>query len=82
MKRLIKVVLLALRYISERLKWTKLYYWAENRLVGFRSINPMPDSLYCYMYRMSMKLVDKKRCIKLADWMIHRIPYNMRCHLA
>ena len=82
MKHFHKAVLLAVRYISYRFECTKTYYWAEKRIFTMRKINLLPDKYYCFMYRFCMLLVNKKKFIKMADWMIHRIPYNVRCNLA
>ena len=82
MKRIRKAALLVVRYIAVRVDRAKLYNWAETRLYPLRNVNLMPDACYCRMYRLGMTLVEEKRFLKLADWMIHRIPYNVRCELA
>lgn len=82
MKRLKKAVLLPIRYLAYRFKFDQLYYWAESRVFELRQVKVMPDGYYCWMYRVCMQLVKEKRCIGLADWMIHRIPYDIRCNLA
>ncbi|GAB6906452.1 hypothetical protein DESC_580018 [Desulfosarcina cetonica] len=82
MKRLLKAVLLMVRYAAYRVRYLKLYYWTEKQLFGLKAINPMPDGYYCFMYRLCMRLVREKRLLKFADWLIHRIPYNVRCSLA
>ena len=82
MKRLLKATLLVMRSMALHIRYTKLYYWTEKRLFELKSINPMPDRVYCFIYRMCMTLLEEKRFIGLANWLMHRIPFNVRCHLA
>jgi hypothetical protein len=82
MKQILKAVFLLIRAFAYHFNFTKLYYWAELRVFRLRSVKVIPESWYCWMYRISMALARKKRCLKFADWMIHRIPYNVRCDLS
>lgn len=82
MERLKKAALMSLRYIAFRTDHTRLYTWAEIRLFDLRSINLMPNGFYCLLYRFCMILVEERKFLKLADWLIHRIPYNVRCTIA
>ena len=82
MRRLGKSALLCIRFIARHIRYHKLFYWADKRLFGLRSVNAMPDGYYCFLFRVGMKLVDEKKFLRMANWMIHRIPYNVRCNLA
>ncbi|XPS87436.1 uncharacterized protein Dvar_54540 [Desulfosarcina variabilis str. Montpellier] len=82
MKRMKKAALMSLRYIAVRTDDMRLYTWAEKKLFDMRSINLMPDGYYCLLYRFCMSLVEERKFLKLADWLIHRIPYNVRCTIA
>ena len=82
MRRIEKSALLIIRYIAQQIRYHKLFYWAEKGLFDLRSVNAMPDGYYCFLYRVGMKLVDENKFLRMANWMIHRIPYNVRCNLA
>ena len=82
MERITKLFFVIVRDISYRLKLKKVYYWAGLNAFKLRAINVLPDRFYCSMYRLGMKMVRKKRCIKTANWMIHRVPITIRCNLA
>ena len=82
MRRLEKSILLGIRFFARHIRYHKIFYWTEKRLFGLRTVNAMPDGYYCFLYRLGMKLVDEKKFLGVADWMIHRIPYNVRCKLA
>lgn len=82
MNRLKKVVVLLIRKIAHFLNATRLYYWAEKRAFALRAVKVMPDAFYCVLYRICMWLVKEKRFLGVADWAIHRIPYDVRCNLA
>lgn len=81
MKRLMKAIALGVRYIASRLRYARIYYWAERRLFDLRSVRILPDRFYCLMFRVCMRWVNERRFLGFADWMIHRIPFDVRCNL-
>lgn len=82
MRRMKKGMLLGLRFIAYHLGYHRLFYWTEKKLFELKSVNAMPDGYYCFLYRVGMRLVQEKKLLRIADWMIHRIPINVRCNLA
>lgn len=82
MKRMKKAALINVRYIAFKIDNMRLYTWAEKKLYDLRDVNLMPDGCYCLLYRFCMNLVEERKCLKLANWLIHKIPYNVRCSLA
>ena len=82
MKRFRKAILILIRELAYRIKHKKFYYWAELRVFDLRSTNVFSDELYCKLYRLSTSMVEKRKCLKTANWLQHRIPFNIRCYLA
>ncbi|BBO66518.1 hypothetical protein DSCA_04480 [Desulfosarcina alkanivorans] len=71
-----------IRNLAYRLNRNKLYYRAGLKMSELGPINVVPDKIYCSVYRFSMKMVEKKKWLRTAEWLIHRIPLNVRCELA
>ena len=81
MIRLEKACLSMLEFVGRR--WhLPLYYWACKRGYPLRCIHVMPRWYYYALYRFAMWLVEKKRFIKAAGWIAHRVPLDLRCLLA
>jgi hypothetical protein len=82
MKRLKKAMLIPLRSLSYRWNRLGLYYWAEARLFELRAVNIMPALYYRWLFRFSMRLVEFGKFRRLANWVIHTIPFHMRYTVA
>lgn len=82
MDRLKKGILLPVRYFAYRWRLLRLFYWAESELYDLRSVTVMPIFYYHLLFRISMRLVEKKSFRQLADRAIHTIPYHVRFYVA
>ena len=78
MKRLSKVYWQAVR----RHAHGRLLVKAECRLFDLRSVVIMPVLWHKMGFRTGMMLVEWKRTRRIADWLVHRVPYNVRFDLA
>ena len=82
MKRVKKAILLPVRRFAYRRNLLRLYYWAEKELFEIRNVHVMPTFYYRWLYQFSMRIVHVDRFRRLADRMIHTIPYNIRFNVA
>ena len=82
MKRVKKAMLLPIRKIAYRRSQLKLYYWADQELYGMRNINVMPIFYYRWLFKISMRIVHIERFRRLAEKVIHTIPYHVRFNVA
>jgi hypothetical protein len=82
MKRMKKAMLLPVRRISHRWKWTRPYYWAEKNLYELRAVCVMPSWYYRWLYNTCLWLVTFNNCRRLADRAMHTIPYQVRFEMA
>jgi hypothetical protein len=71
-------VLLLFRTMALRARFMPLYYWADFELYRLRMVQVMPNLYYRTLYHTCMWLVEHRRCPKLADMAIHRIPFHVR----
>lgn len=76
--RLKKAALLVIRKMAHRERFTALYYWADLKVFRLRMVHVMPDLYYRWLYHTCMWLVEHRKCGKLADMAIHRIPFHVR----
>jgi hypothetical protein len=81
-KRFTKAILILIRDFAYRYDYNEIYYWAGLRVFKLRSISIFSNKLYRITYRMSMKMVENKVCLRTADWLLHRIPFNVRYELS
>ena len=82
MKSLKKAILLPLRNVAYRWNRLGLYYWAEAKLYELRTVDVMPDFYYRWLYHVCMRLVESNILRRLADRVIHTIPYHVRFKVA
>ena len=82
MKRLQKAILIPLRRLSYRWNRLGLYYWAEAKLYDLRAVNVMPALYYRWLFRFSMRLVEFGKFRRLANRVIHTIPFHIRYTVA
>lgn len=82
MNRLKKVVLLPVNRISYRMRLIRLYYWSERRLYLLRAVYVLPVFYYRWLYQFCLLMVESRKCIHMADRVIHTIPYHIRFELA
>ena len=82
MKRLKKAILLPVRSFAYRWNRMQLFYWAEQELFEMRNVHVMPTFYYRWLFRFSMRIVHVDRFRRLAEKIIHTIPYNIRFHVA
>lgn len=82
MKRMKKAMLLPVRSIALCGKHQRLYYWAENELFELRAVSVMPGWYYRWLYHACLWLVAFNNFRRLADRVIHTIPYQVRFELA
>ena len=82
MKRLKKAILMPLRNLAYRCNRLRMYYWADEQLYELRTVNVMPVIYYRCLYQLSMRLAESKRLRRLADKVIHTIPYHVRFDVA
>jgi hypothetical protein len=82
MNRLAKASLLPVKRLSYRLRLTRLYYWSENRLYPLRNVAVMPQFYYRWLYRFCIWLVGFRSFRRLADKVMHTIPYRIRFEMA
>lgn len=82
MKRLKKAILIPLRRLFYRSNCLGLYYWAEAKLYELRAVNVMPALYYRCLFRFSMRLVEFGKFRRLANRMIHTIPFHIRYTVA
>ncbi len=59
-----------------------LYYWADQKLYEIRSVAVMPEFYYRTLFRVSMRLIQVHGFSRLADKVIHTIPYHVRFNVA
>lgn len=78
MKRLQKAILVPVRNMAFRWNRLRLYFWADEKLFDLRTVNVMPDIYYRWIYRIGMRLVESGKFRRLADRVIHTIPYRVR----
>ena len=79
MYKLRKGCLLTIRKVCRRID-LPVYYWAEKRLYHdrFKGVNVMPHCWYKLLFRACMRLNEFDRSRWIAEWTIHKIPYNER----
>jgi hypothetical protein len=82
MKRIKKALLLPVRNMAYSRKHLRLFYWADVRLYELRTVCVMPRWYYCWLYHASMNLIKTGKLMRLADRMIHTIPYQVRHEMA
>lgn len=82
MKRINKIILLQIRWLSLHYNQLKLYYWAEQKIYELRTVFIMPELYYRYLFWLSMRLVQVNGFKLFADKMIHTIPYHVRFKMA
>lgn len=82
MKRMKKALLLPIRSMAYSRKYLRLFYWADIRLYEMRTVCVMPRWYYCWLYNASMSLINAGRLKRLANRMIHTIPYHLRHEMA
>ena len=82
MKALKKAILLPLRATAYRWKLSKIYYWSENELSALRGVYIMPGFYYRCLYHICLWIVSFNTCRRIADRMIHTIPYHVRFKIA
>jgi hypothetical protein len=82
MKRIKKLALLQIRSLSLRCNRTRIYYWAELKLLDLRAITVLPEFYYRLLFWLCMYLVRNKHFRLIADKAIHTIPYHVRFHIA
>lgn len=78
MKRIIKAIFLLLRFMVRFSKCLRLYYWCDFKLYELREIYVMPRYYYHWLYHICMRLVAFKKFRRIADRVIHTIPYFIR----
>jgi hypothetical protein len=81
-KRLSKAILLPVRRLAYRYKFTKLYYWSESKLDSLRAVYVLPFWYYRRLYHACMWLVAIRPFQRVADRAIHTIPYQVRFEVA
>jgi hypothetical protein len=59
-----------------------LYYWSDKKLWALRSLNVMPHWYYHGLYRTCLWLADFNQLKRIADRMIHTIPFSVRFKVA
>jgi hypothetical protein len=82
MQRLKKFILIPLRTMAFRCNRLRLYYWADRQLAEMSKVVVMPQFYYRVLFRASMRLVRFRGLARLADRMIHTIPYHIRFMVA
>lgn len=82
MKRMQKAILLPIRKMAFRWEILRLAYWADTRLYELRSVCVMPGFYYRWLYHTSMRMVEYNNFRKIADRVIHTIPYHIRFEVA
>jgi hypothetical protein len=82
MKRIEKLLLLQIRSLSLRCNRTRIYYWAELKLINLRDVTVLPEFYYRFLFRLSMRLVEIDHFRMFADKAIHTIPYHVRFNIA
>ena len=82
MKRLKKAALMPLRNLSYRWNRLGVYYWTEAKLYELRTVNVMPALYYRWLFRFSMWLVELGTFRRLANRVIHTIPFHIRYTVA
>ncbi len=82
MRRLKKAFLLPIRKVSYALNLLKIYYWADRQLSDLWRVTVLPMVYYHGLYHMSMWLSDHGACRRLADRVIHTIPYYIRFEIS
>lgn len=81
-KRLGKAILLPLRRLAFRCKFSKLYYWSEGKLDSLCSVYVLPFWYYRRLYHACMWLAAIRPFQRVADRAIHTIPYHVRFEMA
>ena len=82
MRRLKKAILLPVMNFAYRWNRPKLFYRVEQELFELRNVNVMPEFYYRWLFRFSMRVVHVGRFQRLADKVIHTIPYRVRFDVA
>lgn len=82
MERLVKIILMPIRYLSYHMQMLKLYYWSEKKLYPLRAVYALPKWYYRLLYRLCICLIEFSRCRRFANRAIHTIPYSIRFDLA
>ena len=82
MKRIKKAILLPIRSLAYRSNRLRLYYWSEIRLYELRTVCVMPRWYYHWLYHTCLWLVEIRKFQRLADRVIHTIPYRVRFEMA
>lgn len=82
MNRLKKVLLLPVNRLSYRMRLIRLYYWSEQRLYLLRAVYVLPIFYYRWLYQFCLSMVEMRKCRRMADRLIHTIPYHVRFELA
>lgn len=82
MKRMRKALLMVIRHAAYRWNRLKTFYWAEEKLYELRSVYLVPTIFYRGLFLLCMRLTGHRQFHKLADRMIHLIPYHVRFQVA
>ena len=82
MKRIKKAALLIVRHIAYKRNMARTYYWAEAEVAELTSVLLMPRCYYRWLFNAGMRLVNVRHCHRLAERVIHSIPYHIRFEMA
>jgi hypothetical protein len=82
MNRLKKFALLPVNKISYRMRLIRLYYWSERRLFLLRAVYVLPVCYYRWLYQLCLFMVESGKCGRMANRVIHSIPFHIRYELA
>ena len=82
MNRLKKVALLPVKRISYRMRLIRLYYWSERRLYLLRAVVVFPIFYYRWLYQLCLLMVESRKYRRMANRIIHTIPYHVRFKVA
>lgn len=66
------------RSVAYRWNRMRLYYWADEKLEHLHKVYVMPEIYYRWLYQGCMWLVSFNKFRRLADRVIHTIPYHVR----
>jgi hypothetical protein len=79
MNRLFKFSLLLVSHFPLK---GKIHIYVEIRLFDFRRVQILPDWFYRPVFRVGMRMNNVSYLKKQANWLIHKIPYDVRFKLA
>ena len=82
MRRVKKTLLMPVRRLAYRWNLLGLYYWAEAELVALGMVNVLPVCYYRWLYQVSLRLATFGSCRRMADRLIHTVPFHIRFRVA